>query len=163
MKMDNQHGEQKNTYNYQRRSTRLQGHDYTWTRAYFVTTRAKTHDPIFENQVLHQILEETWYTLPQRFPGITLDAFVIMPDHVHFIIWLNGLVKPAPTLGQVVGAYKSLVMLAWIRHCDAAHINNGGSFWLSRFHDEIIDSKEHLERIRHYIRDNPSRLESREG
>jgi putative transposase len=86
-----------------------------------------------------------------------------MPDHIHFIIWLNGLPKPAPTLGQVVGAYKSLVMHAWIRYCNAAHINNGSTFWLRGFYDEIIDSKEHLERIRRYIRDNPSKLATREG
>ena len=161
--MDNEDAKQEATHKYHRRSTRLRGHDYTWTRAYFVTTRAKTHDPIFENEALHKILEETWNALPQRFPGVKLDAFVIMPDHIHFILWLNGLVKPAPTLGQVVGAYKSLAMLAWIRHCDAANIYNGGSFWLSRFYDEIIDNREQLERIRHYIRDNPSRLDNREG
>ena len=161
--MDKQDGEQKPTYKYHRRSTRLRGHDYTWTRAYFVTTRAQTHDPIFETPALRKILEETWYGLPQRFPGVTLDAFVIMPDHVHFIIWLNGLVKPAPTLGRVVGAYKSLVMVAWIRHCEAAHIYNGGSFWLTRFNDKVIDGKDALETIRFYIRNNPAKLDSREG
>ena len=86
-----------------------------------------------------------------------------MPDHVHFIVWLNGLVKPAPTLGQVVGAYKSLVMVAWIRHCEAANIYNGGTFWLTRFHDEVIDSKDALETIRFYIHNNPAMLDSREG
>ena len=64
--MDEQDGEQKTTYKYHRRSTRLRGHDYTWTRAYFVTTRAQTHDPIFEIPALHKILEETWYAhIPQ--------------------------------------------------------------------------------------------------
>jgi REP element-mobilizing transposase RayT len=94
---------------------------------------------------------------------VTLDAFVIMPDHVHFIIWLNGLVKPASTLGQVVGAYKSIVMVKWIRHCETAHMYNGGSFWLTRFNDEVIDSKAQLENIRRYIHNNPTMLDNREG
>ena len=94
---------------------------------------------------------------------MTLDAFVIMPDHVHFIIWLNGLVKPAPTLGQVVGVYKSIVMVKWIRYCETAHIYNGGSFWLTRFNDEVIDSKAQLETIRRYIHNNPAKLDNREG
>ena len=161
--MDEQDDTQKPIYKYHRKSTRLRGHDYSWTRAYFVTTRAKTHDPIFEIPALHDILAEAWQGLPQRFPGVMLDAFVIMPDHVHFIIWLNGLVKPAPTLGQVVGAYKSIVMVKWIRHCETIHMYNGGSFWLTRFNDEVIDTKVQLENIRRYIRDNPAMLDNREG
>ncbi len=155
--------QQKPVYKYHRKSTRLRGHDYSWTRAYFVTTRAKTHDHIFEIPALHDILAETWKALPQRFPGVTLDAFVIMPDHVHFIIWLNGLVKSAPTLGQVVGAYKSIVMVKWIRYCESAHMYNGGSFWLTRCNDEIIDNKAQLENIRCYIHNNPTMLDNREG
>ncbi len=86
-----------------------------------------------------------------------------MPDHVHFIVWLNGLVKNAPTLGAVVGAYKSLAMNAWNKHCDQQHIRHGGSFWHRGFYDTLIDNQEHLERTRQYIRENPEKLARREG
>ncbi len=76
-------------YRYHRRSTRLSKHDYT-RGIYFVTVRTQTHDPLFEIPQLRAILEETWQALPQRFPGVTLDEFVIMPDHVHFILRLDG-------------------------------------------------------------------------
>jgi REP element-mobilizing transposase RayT len=82
--------------------------------------RVRTHDPLFEVPQLRQILMETWEALPQRFPGVTLDEFVVMPDHVHFIVWLDGLVDHAPTLGEVVGAYKSLTTAAWMRYSKAA-------------------------------------------
>src|SRR5205814_979705 len=93
--MGAQESQQDKTYKYHRRSTRLPKHDYSWSRGYFVTIRTSTHDPLFEVPQLHAILRETREALPQRFPGVTLDAFVIMPDHVHFILWLNGMVGHA--------------------------------------------------------------------
>src|SRR5436305_1726837 len=85
-----------------RRSLRLPKHDYTWNAAYFVTIRAKEAGPVFETPELRAILRETWKDLPDRYPGVTLDEFVIMPDHVHLIIWLVGTVRDVPTLGTVV-------------------------------------------------------------
>jgi len=66
-------------------------------------------EPLLERAELRAILERTWYALPDRYPGLTLDEFVIMPDHVHFIVRLEGNVEKPVTLGQVVGAFKSIV------------------------------------------------------
>ncbi len=148
---------------YHRKSTRLRGHDYTWTRGYFVTIPASTHDPVFEIPELRRILQETWEALPSLFPGITLGEFVIMPDHVHFIIWLDGLAPNAPTLGRVVGAYKSLAVRSWTTYGNEREIHLGGSFWHRGFYDKLIDGQEHLERTRQYIRENPAKLDAREG
>lgn len=87
-----------------RRNLRVSHHDYTSTGIYFVTTCAEHRDPIFEMPELRQILEETWRSLPERFPGMTLDEFIIMPDHVHFILWLDNAREDPPHLGDVVGA-----------------------------------------------------------
>ncbi len=145
-----------------RQSIRLPKHDYTWTRGYFVTIRAKVHEPLFEIPALRAILTEEWEALPKRFPGVTLDEFVIMPDHIHFIIFLNGLAEHAPTLGNVVGAYKSLTAVAWFRHNEAAKVECGGSFWLRNFFDRVIRDLDELESIRQYISNNPRKLETRE-
>ncbi|HVB23047.1 MAG TPA: hypothetical protein VNG51_13980 [Ktedonobacteraceae bacterium] len=88
---------------YTRKSIRLAGHDYTWSRAYYVTIRARLHEPVFDVPELRTVVEKNWDALPERFLGITLDEFIIMPDHMHFILWLNGLAENAPTLGKVVG------------------------------------------------------------
>src|SRR6266853_2730416 len=85
---------------YRGKSLRLPKHDYSWTGAYFVTMCATTRDPIFEIPPLRAILHETWQALPRRFPGVKLDEFVIMPDHIHSLLWLNGLTQNAPTLGR---------------------------------------------------------------
>ncbi len=162
MSMASQGNDPDVAFRYHRRSLRLPKHDYSWTRGYFVTIRAKVHEPLFEIPALRAILAETWEALPQRFPGVTLDEFVIMPDHIHFIIWLNGLAEHAPTLGRVVGAYKSLTMVAWIRYNKAAKMECGGSFWLRDFFERVIRDGDELERTRQYIRDNPMKLETRE-
>ncbi|MCL5075503.1 MAG: transposase, partial [Chloroflexi bacterium] len=56
-------------------------------------------------------------SLPKRFPNIALDAFIIMPNHIHAIIIVGATLagatnragtSPAPTLGKIVGAFKLL-------------------------------------------------------
>ena len=160
----NKDGEEPKRF-YRGKSLRLPKHDYSWTRAYFVTGRAITRDPIFEIPALHTILtilQGTWDALPARFPGVTLDAFVIMPDHIHGLLWLDGLAANPPTLGRVIGAYKSITAVAWFNHCKSIGIDGGGSFWLSRFHERVMRDNHEVAIYRRYIRENPEKLERRE-
>ena len=154
-------------YPYRGTSQRLKGYDYSRPGPYFVTINAMTRDPIFEMPALRAILHETWQSLPRRFPGVKLDAFVVMPDHIHGVLWLPGAgtdrPAPAPTLSRVVGAYKSLTTVAWIRACKAMGLQGFGTFWQDDFYDRIIRNKAALQRIRHYIRHNPIALATREG
>ena len=89
---------------YHRKSTRLKTHNYGWSGTYFITICAEQDEPVFEIPELHAILIETWQALPTRFPGLELDEFVIMPDHVHFILHLEGNVEKPTTLARVIGA-----------------------------------------------------------
>ena len=141
-----------------RHSLRLKTHDYTWTRAYFVTICARIREPIFDIPELRTILTTTWQELPQHFPSITLDEFVVMPDHIHFIIWLNGLANNAPTLSAVIGAYKSLTTNAWLHHIKQANLECSGIIWQRNYIDRILSGKEALYATRQYIRDNPNKL-----
>jgi putative transposase len=80
-----------------------------------------------------------------------------MPDHVHFIIFLEGNVEKAASLGRVVGIYKSLTTLAWLRHIEATRMERSGRFWQHNYYEHIIHGAEELEKIRQYIRHNPSK------
>src|SRR5262249_7181526 len=82
----------------------------------FITLRALPPDPLFALPKLRYILLETWHALPKRLPNVTLDEFVIMPDHVHFILWLDGTSGKGRTLGKIIGAYKSLTTVLWLEH-----------------------------------------------
>ncbi|HEU5087382.1 MAG TPA: transposase [Roseiflexaceae bacterium] len=78
-----------------RRSIQLRGYDYRTCGAYFVTVCVRRHSRVL-GQVHNgkvflsewgTIVERTWHVLPERFP-VELDAFVIMPDHIHGMLWL---------------------------------------------------------------------------
>ena len=98
------------------KSKRLYQRDYGASGAYFVTICSYQRQPCFKTPKLEQILKQQWQALPQRFLGIQLDAFVIMPDHLHFIVWINASIPSSPTLPQIVGAYKSLSAGEWLRY-----------------------------------------------
>ena len=147
---------------WRRKSLRLPKHDYTWNAAYFVTMRAREPGPLFETPELRTILEEEWKALPKRYPGITLDEFIIMPDHVHFIVCLDGTVDNAPTLGTVVGTYKSLTIRAWLQHIQAAGLECRGRFWQRNYFEHVIRDARELEDTRQYIRNNPIRRKANE-
>ncbi|MBC7260687.1 MAG: hypothetical protein H5T63_01625, partial [Chloroflexi bacterium] len=77
-----------------RRSIRLQGYDYSQPGAYFITVVTQDRVCLFGevvngemrlNDVGHMVRQE-WADLPNRFPNIDLDAFIIMPNHIHGII-----------------------------------------------------------------------------
>ena len=149
---------------YTRHSLRLKTHNYGWTGTYFVTIRAASFDPIFERPALRIILGESWYALPERFAGLTLDEFVMMPDHVHFIIHLEGNVEKPTTLGRIVGAYKSLTTVGWLRHIESlgsAGIELSGRIWQRDYYEHVIRDPFELEQKRQYIRDNPLRWQQR--
>ena len=147
-----------------RKSLRKKQHNYGWTGTYFVTIRAAEFNPLFEIPELHTILKEIWHTLPKRFPNLTLDEFVIMPNHVHFIVRLEGNVEKPTTLGHIIGAYKSLTAVAWLHHIETlgpTDIELPGHIWQRSYYDHIIRDALELEQKRKYIRDNPTRWKQR--
>jgi REP element-mobilizing transposase RayT len=80
-----------------------------------------------------------------------------MPDHVHFILWLDGTVDDAPTLGQVVGAYKSKTTVIWYNHLKAKDMPWPGHVWQRNYYERVIRDAAELEEKRQYIRNNPIR------
>ena len=81
-----------------RRSIRLLGFDDTRNGAYFVTILTHRRWPLFGavvNGVMRlseagRLAQAAWDDLPIHYPQVTLDAWVIMPDHVHGVLWLSG-------------------------------------------------------------------------
>lgn len=83
-----------------------------------------------------------------------------MPNHVHFIVRLEGNIEKAATLGRVIGAYKSLTAVAWLHHIEtlgSTGIELPGHIWQRNYYDHIIRDALELEQKRKYIRDNPTR------
>ena len=81
-----------------RRSYRLPGYDYRKPGPYLITLCTQ-HRRFFLGSILEGemrrspaglMVDTAWRALPNRFPMLTLDAFVVMPDHFHAIVWLRG-------------------------------------------------------------------------
>jgi len=129
-------------FRYKRRSLRMSQHNYGWSGTYFVTIRTAQREPLLEIPELRTILRETWEALPQRFPGASLDEFVIMPDHIHFILWLEGNVENPAKLGDIVGTYKSITTVAWLRHIQATRMERPGILWQHNYYERVIRDSE---------------------
>ncbi len=138
-----------------RRSIRLQGWDYATPGAYSVTicTDGKVHlfGNIIEGKMIQsdtgRMVESMWLALPEHYPGVRLDAFVVMPNHVHGILLLSAEGRawgPAPTLGDVVGRFKSLTTRLYAR----------GKLWQRSYYEHIIRNDEDLNHTRRYIAEN---------
>ena len=92
--------------------------------------------------------------LEDRYPYLAVDQFVIMPNHIHAIMILNGGAagaSPRPTITDIVCAYKSLTT----RECK----KNGfeGILFQTSFYEHIIRGREDYEEIVKYIYENPIR------
>ena len=163
---------------HRRRSIRLKGYDYGSVGAYFVTVCTKNRICFFgkvedEEMVLNdsgRMIQTKWLELPHRFSHIRLDEFIVMPNHFHGIIIINNdenvgapLVgapgagtRPAPTLGDMVGAFESITTNAYIRGVKQRRWPPfPGKLWQRNYHDRIIRDEDELNRIREYIIYNP--------
>jgi REP element-mobilizing transposase RayT len=143
----------------------LRGFDYRNTDAYFITMctheRARLLSTICDGHVeLTQfgvIAEWCWLDLPQHYGFVELDAFVIMPDHVHAIIGLgsghpNKGARRRPPVSEIVRAFKT----ESARRINNVRVARGAPVWQRSFYDHIIRDDADLVRVREYIGGNPS-------
>ncbi len=80
-----------------RRSIRLREYDYSQPGAYFITICTQNRTCLFGNVVdgkmvlndAGEFARKCWMEIPNHFPRVTLDEFVIMPNHIHGIIIIN--------------------------------------------------------------------------
>ena len=72
-----------------RQSIRLKGYDYSHAGGYFVTICTQDRACILEDPIVKGIITAVWQALSTWFPTIILGEFVVMPNHVHFIVWLT--------------------------------------------------------------------------
>ncbi len=165
-----------------RASYRLHGHNYRLPGWYFVTICTKDmghyfgkiRDKKMRLSPAGIIARECWRRIPTHFPHVELDAFVVMPNHVHGIVVINeypgsvgtqnfaslqshgvpnhnvdNLFGPqSMNLASIIRGFK-IGVTKWTNN------NNEPFAWQPRYHDRIIRDTDALEQIRYYIRNNP--------
>jgi len=80
-----------------RRSIRLKGYDYRQSGGYFVTMVTQGRDALFGDVVngemilndAGEMIVRWWLELPNKFPNVNVDIFVVMPNHFHGIIFIT--------------------------------------------------------------------------
>ena len=138
-----------------RNSNRLPSYNYRSSGAYFVTICTENRQSVLEIPIIHAALLDKWQQLPQRFPGVCLDENVIMPDHMHGILWLDGGIKNVPSLGRVIGTFKSLVTVAWRQYHREVDIPCLNHLWQRDYYEHVLRNEEDLKLTREYIVNNP--------
>jgi putative transposase len=159
-----------------RRSIRLPNYDYSTPGYYFVTICVKDRECLLgkiqnstiTSSPIGSIVERTWRELPSHFPSVQLDAFAIMPNHLHGILIVGatfmapGLCKvgsngamdeQTPKLGEIVRRFKSF-------STHRIRQNHLPSFsWQRNYYEHVIRKDESLDNHRRYILDNPLKWE----
>ena len=141
---------------------RLRGYDYAAAGYYFVTVCTKGKRMLFASvgaghlagptvtlTEYGRIVDEQIRAIPGAYPGVTVDKYVVMPNHVHLLIGIGTGPAgcPAPTnLPKIIGALKSLT-------CRKA----GAALWQRSYYDHIIRDETDYLRIWAYIDANPAR------
>jgi putative transposase len=163
-----------------RNSIRRPDFDYSHWGPYFVTICARNRECIFgeitgDQPVLSDlghIIENEWLALPQRFPEIQLDEYIVMPNHFHGIICLAEIniaskkmedtkiktgVEVNPTLGDIICAFKSLVFKRYYDFVRQNNLHEIAKCWQRNYWERIIRDNREFENIRHYIATNPEK------
>jgi REP element-mobilizing transposase RayT len=160
-----------------RRSIRLKGYDYTDSGAYSVTVCTHNRECLFGEIVdvkmqlnnFGIIASRCWEEIPTHFDNVSLDVYVVMPNHLHGIIVLKempvGEGSPHPygqkrtSLGRVVAYFK----YQSTKHFNEILATPGSPVWQRNYYEHIIRDESDWNKIREYIGNNPVRWEEDEN
>lgn len=158
-----------------RKITRLKDYDYANPNWYYVTICTMERKYLFskvksnnvELNELGNIVESCWCEIPKHFVFVKLDYYIIMPNHIHGILIIEGrdmachvptirsFGKPIPaSLSTIIGSFKASVTRKF-------NLNKEEKIkiWQSRFYEHIIRNEIDLFNIRKYIQNNPKKWE----
>ena len=149
-----------------RKPNRLSDFDYSMPGAYFITVCTKDRKCILWNSVgasiarpqkpqlspYGRIVDRAIRNIENHYPAISVDHFVVKPNHVHLLLQihtdLDGRAMLAPTVSRVVQQMKGIVTK-----------QIGYSIWQKLFHDHVIRNEKDYLKIWEYIDNNPARWE----
>ncbi len=159
-----------------RKRLRVREYDYSQVGAYFVTICTKNREHLFGEIIegamysspLGNLVQQCWNDLTKHYPNIDLDTFVIMPNHVHGIIFiLNSTVgaiheSPLPTnilerrrmlLPRIIGRFK----MHSAKRINQLRQTPGDAVWQRNYFEHIIRDERSRNKIREYVMTNPER------
>ena len=101
-----------------------------------------------------KIAEQQLLMLEDRFQNLTVDQYVIMPDHVHIVLFVENGGSPRTSTPTRQTASVSHFVSTLKRFCNKEY---GENVWQRGFYDHVIRGQEDYEEIVKYILENPAR------
>ena len=147
-----------------RKPNRLPDFDYSTPGAYFITICTKNRKCILWDMVgasiarphnarlstYGKIVAQAICDIPLHYPAISVDHYVIMPNHFHLLLQINtdanGRPMVAPTISTVVQQLKGVITK-----------QIGQSIWQKLFHDHVVRGEKDYLKIWEYIENNPAK------
>jgi len=162
-----------------RRSIRLKGYDYAQEGAYFITLVNQNRlclfgdimDSVPQLNSAGRMIQSVWVDMAAHYLGVQIDTFVVMPNHIHGIIFLVGAgpracpndagqpqgVAPTMSVPDIVHRFKTLTTKRYAdRVKQEAWMQFEGRLWQRNYYEHVIRNEESLKRIREYIFNNPA-------
>ena len=181
-----------------RKILRLNNFDYSRIGSYFITICSFENRYLFgkikngqmDRSYLGKIIENLWLTIQERFPGVILGEHIVMSNHFHGIIILEGKreategqlkreaterlpfaespminnrggSKAAPSVPQIMHWYKTWTSNEYFRYLKTNFPGKGYlKIWHRSYYDHVIRDIPDYERISEYIANNPKRWDA---
>ena len=149
-----------------RKDPRLKGFDYSSTGAYFLTICTQNRKNILsmivgEGSPLPRLspygkIAESWIQkIPEKYPEVSVDRYVIMPNHIHVLLSIakdGGRGDPSPTVDAVIGWLKYQIT----KEINALQGSVGEKIFQRSFFDHIVRNRDDYYEICKYIHENPA-------
>jgi len=148
----------------ERKRNRLKNHNYGTTGVYFLTfcTRERRNQfwsryerdsrgaSKYELSREGEIVDQTINTIPQKYEDVKICGYMVMPDHVHLLLWIkpdeHGRRIESTSVSQIINQLKGQVTR-----------EIGKSVWQKGFYDHVVRNKNDFDECLKYIRENPAK------
>ena len=158
-----------------RRSIRLPDFDYASEGWYFITLCTQNRDNLFgeiqDDKPCHnpagEMINHWWNKITEKFKGVVLGEYVIMPNHFHALVYLPETEKFSEpvqktntkiVLSQVVRWFKTMTTNEYIRRVKAGEfLPFEKRIWHRNYFERVVRNQEEFDKIDLYIRQNPEK------
>ena len=153
--------------------------DFIANEIYYITFTILDWQHVFTSDKYCQLVYK-WFDYAKNKYDNRIHGYVIMPNHIHGIIIIidatlqggtdvqnkvgatlavaqnnRAGARPAPTIGEIVGTFKSSCINDWLKYIKMNEVNADGKFWQRNYYEHVIRNESELNRIREYIASNP--------
>ena len=154
-----------------RKLNRLENFDYAERGCYFVTLCTHHRQSLFRiektsvgnglcavpNHIPNQIIRKWIVESQKKYENISFDQYVIMPDHLHFIVRIKER-RSGCSLPDVMQYFKTMTTNEYIRGVKQGVLQPfDAKLWQKSYYDHIIRNQQDYNEIWEYIENNPDK------